>query len=269
VDSVELVSWQSAYLSRLFLAFVRVLGALSLNPIMGSTRVPLPGRIALGLMVTLVLFPPGGPDGSSDCGLRIADCGLRNPVSVGPVEIAGELVVGLAAGFAVSLVFSAAQFAASLIGVNSGLNFASTLDPHSGLGSSALDQLFSLLAVLVFLQINGHHLFLMGLRELFQTVEVGRAALVPPTVEALGALMGSVFTAGVRMALPTLAALMLADLGLAVLARAAPQLNLFVVGLPAKLAIAFAVLVVALPWIVPGMAALFRRLPESMMLLAR
>jgi len=254
-DSLQLASFSGAYFSRLLLAAVRVLAAISVNPLLGSARVPLLGRIGLGLFVTVVLFPPGGP-------------GSNEPVGVGPSEIAGELLVGLLAGFAVTLIFGTVQFAASLIGVQGGFGFGTTIDPHADLGQRTLEQFFTTFAMVIFLQINGHHLFLAGLYELFGIVPLGGATLAGGTVEQLTAMTAGLFSAAVKMALPVIAALLLADLGLAVLARVAPQLNLFAVGLPAKILIGLGALVVALPIMLPRLEALIRALPQGMLNLA-
>ncbi|HLH25560.1 MAG TPA: flagellar biosynthetic protein FliR [Chloroflexota bacterium] len=254
-DTVQLVNFSGAYFSRLLLAAVRVLAAIGINPLLGSARVPLPGRIGLGLFITLVLFPPGGP-------------GANEPVAIGPGEIAGELLVGLLAGFAVTLIFATVQFAASLIGVQGGFGFGATIDPHADLGQKTLEQFFTTFAMVIFLQINGHHLFLAGLYELFGAVPLGGATLAGGTVEQLTALTAALFGAAVKMALPVIAALLLADLGLAVLARVAPQLNLFAIGLPAKILIGLGALVVALPVILPRLEALIHALPQAMLSLA-
>jgi flagellar biosynthesis protein FliR len=254
-DTLQLASFSGAYFSRLLLAAVRVLAAIGVNPLLGSARVPLPARIGLGLFVTLVLFPPGTPGGN-------------DPIGVGPGEIAGELMVGLLAGFAVTLIFATVQFAASFIGVQGGLGFGTTIDPHADLGQKTLEQFFTTFAMVIFLQINGHHLFLAGLYELFGVVPLGGATLSGGTIEQLTAMTATLFGAAVKMALPVIAALLLADLGLAVLARVAPQLNLFAIGLPAKILIGFGALVVVLPVILPRIEGLIRALPQAMLSLA-
>jgi flagellar biosynthesis protein FliR len=254
-DTLQIANFSGAYFSRLLLAAVRVLAAIGVNPLLGSARVPLPGRIGLGLFITLVLFPPGAP--ASD-----------EAIAVGPAEIAGELLVGLLAGFAVTLIFATVQFAASLIGVQGGFGFGTTIDPHADLGQRTLEQFFGAFALVVFLQINGHHLFLAGLYELFGVVPLGGATLAGGTIEQLTAMTAGLFSAAVKMALPVVAALLLADLGLAVLARVAPQLNLFAIGLPAKILLGLGALVVALPVILPRLEALIRALPQGMLSLA-
>jgi len=253
-EALQLFGFSGAYVSRYFLALVRVMAAISLNPMLGSGRVPVIGRIGLALFLTFVLFPPG-----SDA----------PPVTVGPAEVAGELVIGALAGFTVALVFAAVQFAASLIGVNAGFTIGQTFDPHNDLGVGTLEQFFAAFALLVFVQMNGHHIFLGGLHDLFDVVNVGTVPLVPGTIERLAVVSGALFTAALKIALPVLAALLLADLGLAVLGRVAPQLNLFALGLPAKMGIALAALAVALPVILPRITALFRSVPDSMLFLVR
>lgn len=247
--NLELVNWTAAYASRYLLAAVRVLAALGINPLFGSARVPLLARVVIGLLLTFILFPPGG---------------ATTPVDVNPITIAGELLVGLLAGFTVVLIFGAVQFAGSFIGLTGGFQFGATLDPSANMGSSALEQLFYALALLAFVQTNGHHLFLLGLHDLFRAVPVGGVALASAGVESLAAAGAGLFTAAVKMAFPVLAALLIADLGLAVLSRVAPQLNLFVVGLPLKMLVALGALLVALPLMLPRLNALFRALPQAM-----
>src|SRR4051812_8012928 len=160
----ELASFTAAYVTFYVLAAIRVLGAIAFNPLLGSARVPMAGRVGLGLFAMLVLFPVGGP--------------FEAPASVGPLEVASELLVGLMAGFAVTLVFGAVQFATGLIGVNSGFSFAQTINPvfeHGGV----IETFFTAFALLVFIEINGHHLFLIGLRELFDAVPVGEVTKIP------------------------------------------------------------------------------------------
>lgn len=248
-EALDLANFSAGYANRFLLALVRVMSALSLNPFLGASRVPAQAKVGLGVFITIALFPPGGPD---------------EAVSAGISEIVGEVLVGLAAGFAVTLIFSAAQLAASLIGVNAGFGFASTIDPFFDGGAGVIERFFSAFTMLVFVQINGHHLFLAGLRDLFDIVPLGQATLVPVGMERVTNLFAAVFIAGVKMALPVLAALLLADLAMAILAKVAPQFNLLAVGMPVKLIVGLAGLIVALPVILPRMVAVFRTMPAGM-----
>lgn len=249
-DSIALLSLSPGYLDRFMLAFARIAGALSVNPVLGTTRLPLPGRIGLAMFITIVLFPPGAPQAPAG--------------GFGVPALVGEVLMGLLAGFVIALVFASVQFAASLAGFTSSLNLASSLDPNAELGQGPFDQLFMLLAIVVFLQSGGHHLFLLGLHELFQTVPVGSVTLLPVSGDGLVLVFSSLTAAAIKMVLPIVAALLLADLVLAILARAAPQLNLFAIGLPAKALIAFAALVVSMPWVLSRLSGMFRGVPDAM-----
>jgi len=247
---VELAAFTASYVTYFLLAAVRVLGAIAFNPLLGSARVPVPGRIGIGIFATMVLFPVGGP--------------YQPPADVGPLEIVAELLVGLLAGFAVTLIFGSVQFMAGLIGINSGFSFAQTINPMFEGGGGVVETFITAFALLVFVQINGHHLFLVGLRELFDIVPVGQVTRLPGSIETLMLLSNALFTAGLKLALPVMAALMLADIGLGLLSRVAPQFNLFALEMPAKMLLALVALALALPVIIPRLTALFRTVPGAM-----
>jgi flagellar biosynthetic protein FliR len=250
----DLASISAAYVTFYMLAAVRVLAALMFNPLLGSARVPMMGRVGLGLFATLVLFPIGGPQ--------------QAPVEVGPLEIAAELLIGLLAGFAITIVFGSIQFAASLIGINSGFSFAQTINPMFDHGGGVIETFFTSFALLVFVEINGHHLFLIGLRQLFEVVPVGGLTHLPGSMDKLMELSAGLLSAGVKLALPVMAALILADVAAGLLARVAPQFNLFALQMPIKTMLGLIGLALALPVMVPRLAAMFRTVPALMTALA-
>ncbi|MCC7370293.1 MAG: flagellar biosynthetic protein FliR [Chloroflexi bacterium] len=254
VPAQEIAAFTATYVTFYVLAAIRVLGAIMFNPLLGSARVPMPARLGVGLFSTLVLFPAGGP--------------YEPPASVGPLEIAGELMIGLLAGFGITLIFGAIHFMAGLIGINSGFSFAHTINPLFDGGSGVIETFISAFALLVFVQINGHHIFLIGLRELFDVIPVGEVTKVPGSAEALLAVSSNLFSAGLKLALPIMAALLLADIGLGLLSRVAPQFNLFALEMPAKMMLGLLALALSLPIIVPRLAALFRTAPSVMTMLA-
>jgi flagellar biosynthetic protein FliR len=120
------------------------------------------------------------------------------------------------------------------------------------------------LPLLVFVQINGHHLFLAGLRELFDVIPVGEVTRLPGGVDRLIALSGDLFSVGLKLSLPVLAALLLTDVAFGLLARVAPQFNLFALEMPVKMLLGLVTLAVVLPVLVPRMATIFRTLPATM-----
>jgi flagellar biosynthesis protein FliR len=257
IPAQDVASFTASYVTFYVLAAVRVLGAISFNPLLGSARVPMTGRVGIGLFATLVLFPVGGP--------------FEPPADVGPLEVAAELLVGLMAGFGITLIFASIQFMGGLIGITSGFSFAQTINPmleHGGSAGGVIETFVMAFALLVFVQINGHHLFLIGLKELFDVVPVGEVTRLPGSLDTLITLSSGLFAAGLKLAMPVLAALLLADLALGMLARVAPQFNLFALEMPVKMMLGLSALALALPVIVPRLSALFRTVPTVMTTLA-
>lgn len=250
----ELGAFTATYVTFYILAAIRVLGAIAFNPLLGSARVPMQARVGVGLFSTFVIFPAGGP--------------YQAPAEIGVLEIAGEMMIGLLAGFGITLIFGAVQFFAGLIGVNSGFSFAQTVNPLFEGGSGVIETFISAFALLVFVEINGHHLFLIGVRELFDVIPVGEVTKVPGSLEAMLTISSGLFSAGLKLALPIMAALLLADLGLGLLSRVAPQFNLFALEMPAKMMLGLLALALSLPVIVPRLAALFRTIPSVMTTMA-
>ena len=153
----------------------------------------------------------------------------------------------MAIGFAVLLVFQGLEMAGGMIGVQMGMGLGEVLDPISGAASNVLRRFYGVLATLIFFMADAHHQVIGGL--------VGSFALIPPTtlsaeslsLPVLLQISAAMFVVAVRIALPVLAALFIADLGLAMVARTMPQLNVLVVGLPLKIGLGLLILIAALP----------------------
>lgn len=240
-----------------FLVAVRLTAALMAAPVFGSRVVPVPARMGLGLLFAVVLTPvvpiPHTPDTMGGY----------------VVAIVREALLGLLAGFAVHVVFLTIQFTAGLVGFQMSLSLAGAIDPLSAERDTVLERFLMALATLIFLQVDGLHLFLLGLQGLFVAFPVGGLTLPALGAEGLVQVVGSTFVAAVRLAMPMLGALLLADVGLALAARTVPQLNLFAVGIPAKLVLGFFSLSLCLPPLTVQLADLFRRLPLDLRLLIR
>lgn len=227
------------------LVATRLMAALFTSPVMSARSVPVQARIILGMFTALVLVPVV----------------TRDPTVVARVTwttLAGELAAGLLAGFAASVMYSAVQFGMGLLDIQSGFAIGSTFDPVNGASGAVLERFYSALAALLFLEMNGHHLFLGALREMFVAVPLGtfNLGLLQPAL--LSTLVTAMFRIAVQLVLPIVGALLLTDMALSVLARTAPQFNLFTVGIQAKIMLTLGALVVTLPLTFPILELLFQ-----------
>jgi flagellar biosynthesis protein FliR len=218
-------------------ALIRPGAAFIAAPLFGADFVPLQLRVIISLALGLPALQSSG--------FALPDGGLMS--AAGVLLIAGEVVLGLAMGFATQLGYASALVAGEVIGNAMGLGFAAMVDPASGQQSPALAQLLSILATFLFLAADGHLALAAAVVGSYGVMPPGAAWLSAESLEGLGLFGGLVLSCGLAIAMPVAVAVILVQLVMGVLARAAPQLNLFSVGLPAALLAGIVLMALALP----------------------
>ena len=173
--------------------------------------------------------------------------------------VAGEVLAGVAIGFAVQIGFSAATLAGETIGNAMGLGFAGMMDPMSGQHNPMIGQFLTILATFLFLAMGGHLALAASVVESYRALPPGHAWLSAQAINGLVLFGGTLFAAGLSIALPVGFAIILVQLVMAMLARSAPQLNLFSVGLPAALLAGIVLLAMAAPLLGDGIIAVLRQ----------
>jgi flagellar biosynthetic protein FliR len=150
-------------------------------------------------------------------------------------------------GYAVLLLFVGIQFAGQFAGLQMGLDIVDVIDPHSSGQISIIGQYLNILAILILLTIDGHHLVLQGLARSFEVIPLGGIVLKEALMLKLIALSSEVFIIAIKISAPVVLALFLVSVALGVLARTVPQMNILVVGFPVQLAAGLGVLIASLP----------------------
>ena len=212
-------------LPALMLASIRPGAAFLAAPVFGAPQVPVLLRFVLAVAV--------GVPGSLLATVILPSEGIASVA--GFALIIGEIIIGLALGFALQTGFAATSIAGEAIGNAMGLGFAATIDPMSGSGTPAIGQVLTIFATLLFLSMDGHLAFITVVIESYRALPVGGGLLSADAVGAVLKLGGAMFAASVVLALPVVTGVILIQLVMALLARSAPALNLFAVGLPAAL----------------------------------
>ena len=236
------------------LVLARVTAMLQVAPLFSSAAIPRPGRIGLALFIAMIALP-----GVIAGGYPVPASGVQFALL-----LIGEVLVGALLGFLVYLGFAALQTAGQFISLPVGFGIVELLDPVTDSRSPLLGQLFHVLALLAFLSVGGlHRLLLDGVAGSFQAL---RAADLVVSFEAgagrgagllLSTVAGSLarlFGTAMAIALPIFAALLLVSLALALLARVAPHMNLFMLGLPLSLGAGLVILLIALPLLMAAAA---------------
>jgi flagellar biosynthetic protein FliR len=241
VTSAQLNFWLAAF----FFPLTRVLALLATATPFDNAAVPGTLRLVLGLAITFALTTampavPAPPPGSW-LGLAI---------------LAKEALIGVSLGFAMRLAFTGLELAGELIALQMGLSFATLYDPQSSGQTGVISDLFILLATLTFLSLNGHLAVLAMLAESFKLLPVG-ASLPVANWQGVVLTASTVFGMGLLMALPFLAALIITNIALGILTRAAPQLNVFAVGFPVSMFVGYAMLILAMNYMAPSFEHVF------------
>jgi len=164
------------------------------------------------------------------------------------------------------LTFGAIQMAGDVMGMGSGFRAAQMLNPALGLQGSSMNQFFVVVATLVFLAVDGHHLFLIAVQRTFDMLPLA-TALPAFSSERLLATTGKLVGTGVQIALPVFGAVLLTDLSLGLLARVAPQIQVFFLGVPVKLGIGIVALLFSLGVLFPLLRDLFSSIGDHTLML--
>jgi flagellar biosynthetic protein FliR len=168
-----------------------------------------------------------------------------------------QMLIGALLGFVLRITFSAVDTAGQLIGLQMGLSFAIFYDPRNAAQTPVVSEFMGLLATLIFLAMNGHLLLLAVLAESFQLFPIGLHSVASGSFAMILAWATTIFSAGLLLSLPLVAALLIANIAMGILARVAPQLNLFAIGFPVTMVAGFTVLMISLPYFGAALERLF------------
>lgn len=246
---------------QLFLiVFVRVIGILASSPVFGHRAFVNQAKVGFALVLSILLYPA-------------VPITLSATTELLPfvIVVVKELTLGMMIGFVARLVFIAVQFAGEVIGIDIGFGVVNIIDPLSADQISIIGTFKNLLAILIFLIIDGHHVILNALAASFDMVPLGGVQFTELLARGLIALTSEVFVMAVKLCAPVITALFLTSLALGIIARTVPQMNVFIVGFPLKIGIGMGMLLLSLPLFMTvlikffgGMAAQFSILLQQM-----
>jgi flagellar biosynthetic protein FliR len=235
---VNLLPLIQDHLPLFLVILIRIGGILVAIPAIGSRSVPLQVRIGLVIGLTVILFPI-----VSD---HVRPSGSSFP-QILPLMFT-EFMIGMVLGFAIRFVMTAFEIAGELIGVQMGINLIGALDPVGGAGSVPIvGQFMGLLGMLVFLAIDGHHMMLEALVASFQLVPPLQVHFSGHLVETVLNLAVGMFVLALKVGAPVMTALFIVTLGMGILGRSIPQLNVMLNNVPITIGVGLLVLGISLP----------------------
>lgn len=254
LTTAEIHTW----IASLLWPLSRILGLITAAPLFGNRGIPASAKILLGIMLAMIIAP------------TVPALPAVDPMSLsGLLILAQQMVVGLAMGFAMRIVFAAIEMMGEISALAMGLGFATFFDPQTRGRSSAISQFLALLATMVFLSINGHLVLLAALAESFSTLPISAAPINANGFHQLATWGGRIFSAGVQFSLPIIAALLITNIALGILTRAAPQLNIFGIGFPITIGLGFIMIGLILPYLSGPFQQIFNEGIEQIRLINR
>lgn len=225
---MEIINLFSPDQFKMFLfVLVRVSIVLFLFPILGSTVIPVVVKASLALMISLLLFQVVAVD------VKLFPDNIIHTTTM----IFSEFMIGLALGLTVRIFFGGIQLAGQIVGFQMGYSMINVVDPQTGANVSIMEQIGQWVVFIIFLALNGHHMFFTTLMESFQIIHVGFFELPEDIVLKFMELVSHMFVLGIKIAAPAMAALLFTSVAFGISGKFAPQMNIMLVAFPLKIAI--------------------------------
>jgi flagellar biosynthesis protein FliR len=224
---VELFAWPWKEVESFLLILVRVGIVLFLFPFFSSRLIPVHCKAGLCLLLTVLFFP-------------VVDLGsARLPSSGAGVFhlILSELAAGMILGLMVQVFFEAVRMMGQLVGFQTGFAITNILDPQSGIQVSILSNMAYLVALVLFLSLDGHHIFLRALKESYEILPVGAFSLKGESFAEWTGKFRDLFVLSVKMGAPAIVGLLFLKAALGLVTKAIPQMNVMIVAFPLQIVV--------------------------------
>lgn len=242
INGEQLEVWIATFLW----PFIRILAMLATAPVFDNRTIQRRTRVGLAALIAILMMPllPAPPVLSSAQAIPV---------------LLQQILIGVSMGFSMRLVFAAFEMAGDLLGLQMGLAFAQFIDPSRGGQTPLIGSFLGVLASLVFLVIDGHLLVIAAVVQSFELIPISADLSVvnPQNIAMAGSIM---FMLALQISLPVLAAVLISNIVLGILARAAPQLNVMSIGFSITIGAGLWVLWVSLPYFIAGIDGAIGRL---------
>lgn len=235
---MDIISQYANKIDIFILVLVRMSGIFVVAPIFGAKNLPNYMKIGFAAVTSLIVASTIN---------TTAQVFYNNSLLAYSVTVFKEFVVGLLIGFIAYLIFTAIYMAGEIIDVQMGFSVVNTMDPMNNIQVPMTGNFYYILSLLIFLMIDGHYMLLSAVFKSYDILPLGKAVISQEVVNTIVSLIGDIFVIGFKIAAPIVLAVLITDIGLGLLTKTIPQLNIFVVGLPMKIFIGLLVMFITIP----------------------
>jgi flagellar biosynthetic protein FliR len=241
-----------------FASLVRVSCLFVLLPIFGDNAVPPLVRIFLAFTVNLIVFPVAAATGAGQVvTMSVSEMGLA-------FIVLKEAMVGFLIGFTAKLFFDGLGFAFGHMGTQMGFNMASAYDHHAEANTPVVSQMIMILALLLFLGLNGHHLFIRAIVQSYHAVPLGSFVFTKKIAAYVLETSGQVFWIAVKLSAPMALVIFMINCAFGIVAKAVPQINVLIVSFTVNILAGFLVLTLTMPVFGTSVEDVFRLMMDRM-----
>jgi flagellar biosynthetic protein FliR len=234
------------------LVLIRVSVILFMLPVFNAPEIPRLVRFALGMFIAFAIFQ------------TVPTIASLNGLGEFVAAILSQVLVAFVFGYVGYLVFMGIQFAGEVLDLQIGFAVSNIINPITQQQITVIGELELALATLIFLVTDSHLLMLQGIGGSFSLVPLPFAALGPSVVHSVGVFFGEAVLIVFKIAAPVSVALFVVNVGLGLMARVAPQMNVFVVGFPIQIGVGLIMLVVSMPLLGYVLPDLFSEVPRQL-----
>lgn len=235
---MDIFNFNYSEMESLLFIFSRVAAIILFAPILGSAQVQARLKIGLALVFSILIFPM----------VPIEKLPAPRGLFELAIHISTDAAIGLAIAFAVRLIFTAVQVAGTIVDFQMGFGVVNVIDPQTQAQVSITAQFQNILAVLIFLASDAHHFIIGAIVQSFDLINLAQVDFSNVTPELLLRYFSSMFLVAVKIAAPIMAILFLLSVGLGLVARTVPQMNVFIVGFPLQIGVGLLMVALAMPF---------------------
>ena len=251
---MDIIQFAEQHIALGLLVFTRISGIFVSAPIFSSRNIPARMRVLMAMAIALVVLPAV---------LQKQSVAVPSTLASYVVCVFLELFLGVCVGLLLALFFAVIQVAGQMIDQKVGFGIVNVVDPQSGIQVPLLGNFLQMIFTLVFFAADFHHLFLIALIDSFSTLPLMQAVITPGLAVYMVDLFAGMFTFAFKLAMPLIMVTLLVDVSMGMLARTMPQLNVFVLGIPLKLAVGIFMLSVFLPTYVYILKVAYAEVPKN------
>ncbi len=251
----NLLQFNPAQFIGFFVIFARISGVMITAPVLNDATIPVQVKVGFTFLLSLVFLPL----------LTKSPLGANPNVAQLVVLMVGEVGAGLLLGFAAQLLFAGISLAGEVVGFSMGINMSHVLDPTFEAQVSIISEIKTVVALMLFVALNGHLLFIESIAKSYEVLPAGSVMLGQAGVAQYMGLATRMFYLGLQAGAPLIVALLAANFSLGLVSRAVPQVNIFFVGVPFTIALGLMLLTLSMPFYVSSLTDLFGSMQELLL----